>query len=82
MTSDVLVPRLSKRAAVRSLRSAGTRTWIRLLVDLLCLIVVVLILLLYDSVIQKSSILYICSAKMWKTWRLGCRRNSGIVFGM
>ena len=78
MTSEVLVPRLSNRAAVRSLRSAGTRTWIKLLVDLLFLIVVVLILLLYDSVIQKSSILYICSVKLWKTSRLGYRSGSGV----
>lgn len=59
MTSEVLVPRLSKRTATRSLRSAGTRTWIRLLVDLVFAFVV-LILLLYDSVIQKSSIYIIC----------------------
>ena len=58
MTSEVLVPRLSNRAAVRSLRSAGTRTCIKLLVYFLDLVVVVLIILLYDSVIQKSSILY------------------------
>lgn len=76
MTSEVLVPRLSKRTATRSLRSAGTRTWIRLLVDFLDLVVVVLILLLYDSVIQKSSIYIICSGKgcgklddgAWAVW--------------
>lgn len=61
MTSEVLVPRLSKRTATRSLRSAGTRTWIKLLVDLVfAFAFVVLILLLYDSVIQKSSIYIIC----------------------
>ncbi len=58
MTSDVLVPRLSKSLATRSLRSAGTRTWIKLLV-VFGLAILVLILLLYDIVIQKSSILYI-----------------------
>ena len=62
MTSDVLVPRLSKSAPTRSLSSAGTRTWIKLLV-VLDLIVLVLIILLYYSVIQKSSILYICSVR-------------------
>ena len=59
ITSEVLVPRLSNKTATRSLRSAGTRTWIKLLVDLVFAFVV-LILLLYDSVIQKSSIYIIC----------------------
>lgn len=55
MTSEVLVPRLSKSAPTRSLRSAGTRTWIKLLV-VLDIVVLVLMMLLYYSVIQKSSI--------------------------
>ena len=53
MTSEVLVPRLSKSLAVRSLRSAGTRTWIRLLV-VFDFVVVLLIVILYYIVIQVS----------------------------
>lgn len=52
MTSDVLVPSCSKSLAVRSLSSAGTRTWIKLLVLLAS--VVVLMALLYDNVMRLS----------------------------
>lgn len=53
MTSDVLVPSFSKRAAVRAFKSAGTRTWIKLLGFLA--IFVLLITKLYDIVMQGSS---------------------------
>lgn len=51
MTSEVEVPRLAKSLAVRSFRSAGTRTWIRLVV---VFVVAILISILYYIVIQKS----------------------------
>ena len=50
ITSDVLVPSFSKSSAVRCFKSAGTRTWIKLLVVLV--VAIVLILILYDIVIQ------------------------------
>ena len=53
MTSEVLVPRLSKSLAVRSLRSAGTRTWIRLLV-VFDFVARVFIVILYYIVIHAS----------------------------
>ena len=52
ITSDVVVPKLSNSFAVRSFKSAGTRTCIKLFV---LEIVVVLIPLLYDIVIHKST---------------------------
>ena len=52
MTSEVLVPSFANNLAVRSFKSAGTRTWIKLL-DFL-VVAILFIVLLYDNVIQKS----------------------------
>ena len=64
MTAAPVCARLSKSLAVRSLRSAGTRTWIRLLV-VFDFVARVFIVVLYYIVIQVSMMKTDGFGKLW-----------------